>query len=542
MALGRVRGTVLVVTLVVMVTAMTGVALAEPTISVSVGGDDISEGETVRTDSDPDVEITVDADATIELVEVRVNGEIRESYEPGTESFSETVALDLDNGENDVRVVANADGTTTFDATILKDTAAPFVEYTSPFETPDRRAPPDSSVVSDAEVTLSGELIDVTGVESIAIEREFDYRFAGSSDTSREFYEIEDPGESFSQEVFLGDGENEFTVTYTDEMGNKRVHEFTLDVSDTTEPTVDVTVPSRTGAPQVRLQGTVSDNVKLNTVEVGIVGGSSTQVVTQSSPEPDRDRLSVDINEEVSLSEGENRIEIEATDNAGNTVEREFEVVYDRNVEPRIVVDAERTGFESGSLLVRGRVDRGEISGVTVESVDVAADEIVDITNVDIEGETTNRVDIDESLAVADGETQIRILVSDSEGNQHEKSFRVNPESESVFLDGAQAGDSGSETESDDGEDTPAETDTQTESPEPDESGTGTPESSSGDADAGDDQQSDGAEDGSGDGSGAESDSESDGGFGPSAVGPGFTPLVTLLALLLIGVRLATRQ
>ncbi|MEF8783630.1 MAG: hypothetical protein V5A39_13825 [Haloarculaceae archaeon] len=514
MALDRARGTVLVVTLIVVLAAVTGVALAaEPTISVSVDDDDVAEGETVRTDSDPDIEIAVDADAAIELVEVRVDGEIRESYEPGTESFSETVSLDLDTGENDLRVVANADETATFDATILKDNASPFIEYTSPFETPGRRAPPDSIGVSDAEVTLSGDLIDDTGVESIAIEREFDYRFAGSSDTSREFYEMEDPGDSFSQEVFLGDGENEFTVTYTDEMGNKRVHEFTLDVSDTSEPTVDVSVPSRTGAPQVRIQGTVGDNVKLDTVEVGILGGSSTQVLTQSSPEPDRDRLSVEINEEISLNEGENRIEIEATDNAGNTVEREVEVVYDPNVEPRIVVDAERTGFEDGSLLVRGRIDRGKINDVTVESVDVGDDEIVDITNVDIGGETTNRVDIDESLAVANGETQIRIIVSDAEGNQHEESFRVDPE---------------------------------TESDEPDESGDDTPESSSENADEGGDQQSD-ADAGDGDesdsdGDGAGSDSASDGGFGPSAVGPGFTPVVALLAVLLIGIRLATRR
>jgi hypothetical protein len=156
MALDRARGTVLVVTLIVVLAAVTDVALAaEPTISVSVDDDDVAEGETVRTDSDPDIEIA-------------------ESYEPGTESFSETVSLDLDNGKNDIRVVANADATATFDATILKDNASPFIEYTSPFETPGRRAPPDSIGVSDAEVTLSRDLIDDTGVESIAIEREFE--------------------------------------------------------------------------------------------------------------------------------------------------------------------------------------------------------------------------------------------------------------------------------------------------------------------------------------------------------------------------------
>lgn len=411
-----------------------GIVTAQPSISLSINGEEVSPGATIQTQNDPDLDVSVEANSTIELVEIRIDGERRKGYNPDSESFSETLTLDLDNGEHDLEVIVSAEETETFEASIVKDSAGPFIEYTNPFQTPDRTSPPDSTTVGEATVTLSGDLIDDTGVESIRIERTFEYDYAGQ-EQSREFYEINNPENSFSQELLLGDGENEIKTRYVDELGNIRRHEFSLVVRDQTAPRINLSVPSETGASEVTLEGTVSDNVKIQTITVSTASQGSKEIVSERSPEPDEDRLSIDIEEAVTLSEGRNEVVVEATDNSGNTETQEFEVVYNRNIAPEIVIDCAQTRFENDQIAVRGHVEQGEITSVTVESIDTEAGDRIDITNV-YNGDGTNRVEIDDLLTVAAGETRVRVLVTDSQDDQHEISFTVNPETQGRFLDG----------------------------------------------------------------------------------------------------------
>ena len=519
------RGPTFLLTLLIVGGIMTGVPLAEPTVTVSVNGDEVSGGETVRTENDPTVDIEASADSPIELVEVRVNGKIRESYEPDSESFSESTTLNLDNGEQDVRIIVSAEETSTFDATILRDGAAPLIEYTNPLRTPDKAPPPDITTVGDANVTLSGNIDDHTGAETIEIRRVFKYSYGGTSEQSIETHEIQGAGDEFEQELFLGDGENDLTVRYTDQMGNIRVHEFTLDVDDTKPPTVELNAPSRTGASEVRVRGTVTDNVKLQTIEVERPDGTTFQPLTERSPDPNPDRLSFDINEEVELSEGSNQFTVEATDNAGNSHSESITVVYDQQIEPRITLDADGTRFENGDLRIRGRVDRGEITSVVIESVDPDSEDVIDIQQI-YRGDVTSRVDIDQTLSVGDGETRVRIIVTDSNDNQNEETFTVDGSAQTVSLGGGSSAQS-----------TPTPTvgaDTVTPTAVAD---TVTPTATA-------------ATDGS-DGSGSDAEqapqadadeSEDDGGETPAAEGPGFTPVVALVALALVAVRLAVRH
>jgi hypothetical protein len=387
------------------------------------------------------------------------------------------------------------------------------VAYTAPFETPDMSAPPDRTSVERAEVTLSGTLADDTGVASIEIERRYDFSFAGRSETSRAFYRVEDPGDSFAQTVLLGHGDNDLTVRYTDDVGNVRVHRFELDVDDETPPRINATVPTRTAARSVRVVGVVSDDVKVDSVRVGSFSSAASVVLSRTSPEPDPDRLSVAIDRRVRLSEGENGILVSATDVAGQTTRREFDVVYDPDADPRVSVDAGRTRFEDGTLAVRARVDGAAVARVTVEAVDAATGTVVDAaTAYDGDGQPS-RVDVDESVAVADGETRIRVVATDALGDRHERSFGVDPRTGSVSLDGpvpspttATPGDAGG-TATDCARDTA--TGVATRSPS---GATATPTEPPG----------------SGEGDADDS----------SAVGPGFTPLVALLAVLVVCVRL----
>ncbi|QHS15824.1 hypothetical protein GWK26_00935 [haloarchaeon 3A1-DGR] len=530
-----VRGAIWGIVLVIAIVGAAGVVVGEvQNTSVTVSGTDLASGDTVRVDQHPTVDVSIEADTAIELVDVRVNGDSRQTFEPGSQSFSESMNLEMDDGENTLRIVVNAGGTSTYEATVHKDSTSPYLEYTSPFATPDLSSPPESTTVSNARTTLSADIVDEFGVETIEIERRYDYTFAGQGETSRESYQITNPDGSFSQEVFLGDGENQIEATYTDEAGNKRVHEFVLYVDDTQQPTMDLTVPERTGTDEVRVQGTVSDNVKLDRVELEGPTGSTTQVLQSTHAEPNRDRLSAEINQVVSLNEGENDITITATDTAGNTVEREYTIVYDRAIDPRVTIDSERTTVENGTVSVVGRIDRGEIGSVTMESVDPETEEIIDITRVYGGDETTSRVDIDHQLSAADGETQVRVIVTDSQGDQHTETFSVGSGGGSASTDGGAStqstpDDSAAPTEdvsdaSDGGSDAGASSTT--------EDGSGAADGSS------DDGESDS---GANDDAGTSDGSGSNGGDGANETSgsiPGFTVVTALLAFVLIGARL----
>lgn len=518
----------MLVVCVVVLGTVTGVAAAQgPSISVSMNGDSVSEDETVRTENDPEMELTVEAESQLQLVEVRVDGNIRESFEPGEKSFSKTLTLGLDEGEHTVKVIASGEETSTFETTVLKDNSGPFVEYTNPFST-DLGAPPEGGTVSDANVTLAGDLVDDVGVETITITRSFYYSFGGRTQDVKKTYTVEDPGDSFSTELFLGDGENELTAIYKDKMGNQRRHDFTITVDDRESPTMELTLPSRTGAPEVRMLGTIRDNVKLQKVELILPHDSDKQIVTKQSPEPNPDRLSVEINQKVTLEEGENTIAINATDNSGNSRVKEFDVTFDPNVKPRITIDEERTRFEGGSLAVRGRVDRGEISAVTLESIDAASGEIVSIVKAYSGQGTSTRVDFDETLSVADGKTRIRVLVTDSQGDQHDRTFTVEPTTQTVLLEGAGVeGSAATPTPAAAGGATPTAT----------ESGGATPtQTASGGTNAESDIQ------GTAPQSDATETPNTEAEETPSANGPGFTAGATLLAALLVGLRLAFRE
>jgi len=508
--------------LILFVGTISGVVAAQPSVTVEVDGEEVTDGTSVETGSDPELSISVEANTTIEFVEIRVDGQSRERYEPDSESFSETLTLDLKSGEHDVEVVASAEQTTTVELTIVKDSGRPFIEYTNPFETPDRRPPPDSTTVSDAFVDLSGKLIDDTGVETIRIERRFEYRY-DDKELSREMYTIEDPGDSFSQELLLGDGINDITARYTDELGNTRRHEFALDVADGTAPTIDLRVPDETGASTVTIKGKISDNVKVQ--QVTLTANKATRVIVQEeSPEPTRDRLSVDVEADVDLVEGENLITVEATDNSGNTETQEYEVVYDRQIVPTTTIDCAQTGFESGEIAVRGSVTQGEIISVTAESVDTETGETIDIASI-YGGSRTNSVEIDESLAVAAGKTRVRVIVIDSQEEQHETSFLVNPVTTGVFLDG--------------GAGCAPVTPTATATPTPTPTATATA-TITGTAPVDDSTETPADADTDGDSGGTAPQAEVETTETPSGSGPGFTLLVTLLALALLAVRLMT--
>lgn len=517
------RALIVAVVLAVGVTSVAIVA-AEPSVSVSINGNDVTEGTTVRTQDNPTVGVTVEANETIDSVELRVDGETVDTFSPDSESFSERITLGLDSGSHDLEVVAQANETTTFEATVVKDSAPPLISYTSPFETPGARTPEDSIELSNASLPLAGTLTDDTGVKTIRVERSYSYEFAGSERTSRAFHTIETPGDSFSQPLLLGEGENDITVRYTDRVGNVRVHEFTLDVSDNTDPVVNLTAPSETGASTARIQGSVRDNVKLDVLKFTTASGT-TQLLSSTTAEPDADRLAFDIDREIQLSRGENLVTVTATDIGGNTEREQVTVVQDRSAPPRVTIDRARSRVSDRNLVVRGLVDRADIANVTLVAESVDSGTVVDTAPVYNATETATHVDIDHELALADGLTLIRVSATDAENDTRDRTFVADSASGRLFDNVSTAAatptpDTGTDATPDDGgeEGTATETEERPES----EDGTDTPTARQMET--------------------ATEATESDDTLGPSVFGPGFTPAVAVLALVALGLLLARRR
>ncbi len=423
---------ILVLTCVcVMITAGTFVAsAAEPTVNIEVNNERFTDGSEIDVSSDPTVDISVTAETQISLIEVYVDGTAQRTFDPNGTSFEKEFQLKLDNGEHDIQVVAGANETTTIDGVITKDGGAPFIEYTEPFSTPDKSTPPDVTTVTEAQLNLSGDLFDDSGVRSIEIERRFEYRYANSRETSRATYEIDDPGDSFQQEILLGNGENEITATYIDEMGNQRRHDFSLVVDDRRGPQIDVSAPAQVTEPSATISATVTDNVKLQSVTITAPSIGNKQVVSSRSPEPNADRLQVKIKENIELSEGRNEVDIEATDVNGNSVSEELTVEYVRIIEPIIEIDGENTTVENNSVSVRGRIFRGEVTRASIQTRTASENgsKIIDIGGLYTKDSIAETVTINQTLTLAPNKTvtEIRVLATDSEGTQHEQSVWIN--------------------------------------------------------------------------------------------------------------------
>ncbi len=72
--------------------------------------------------------------------------------------------------------------------TVVVDTAAPFVEYTSLFESTAAAPPPDRPTVTNSTVMLAGTFQDRSAVTAVQITHVYEYDFAGRSQSTRSTY------------------------------------------------------------------------------------------------------------------------------------------------------------------------------------------------------------------------------------------------------------------------------------------------------------------------------------------------------------------
>jgi hypothetical protein len=417
------------VTVVVLVAVVVGAvagpaAAAEPTVSLAVDGTPMAAGDSLIVPEDPLLAVNASARTTVERVTVRVDGSTVRTWAPGTERVSERVRLDLANEPQTVQVVVTAsDGSVTSTrVTVEKDAVAPFVGFTSPFESDLRGQAPSEIRVSGSRVTLTGRIEDSVGTEYVRIIRDHKVEGATGYEVVSESHVIRDPGTEFSQELFFGPGENDLTVVVQDRFGNSRSYDVSVVITDVTDPSISLeSVPERTTSSTVFVNGTAADNVQIDSVSYAVFGEVARRsIVVSQGREADPERERIAFSREVDLVPGPNRITVWTTDTSGNEVKQLVVVDYVRNVVPTVAVDEERTHLVADEAIhVYGAARDGRVSSLSVETVD-GDGTVVDFEQVYDGGEVWDDVSFEEELALADeGETTVVVRAVDADGTEH---------------------------------------------------------------------------------------------------------------------------
>jgi hypothetical protein len=399
-----------------------GAAETSPSIDVTVDGTSVADGDARLVESDPTVGVTVDANRSIREVSVRVDGTAVRRATPNATTFDDRFRVDVPSGEHALTVVVKTDHVTTHRVTVTKDAERPYVRYTAPFETDEYAPPPESASVNRTRIVLAGNFTDVTGVEHFRINRTTTYEVGSETKVDTEIVTASDLNGSFAQPLFLGVGRNEITARYYDRVGHVRVHRFEIVVEDTAPPTLSNLSAVRQSPSTLRIRGVATDNGQVRTVTVRPADGSSeTGVIEPGLGRPDRTRGRVTFETQRSLHAGSTAIVIEATDTAGNAVERT--VTVRRTVAPELRLDPTGTRFANAStVVVRGRATDGEIASATVETVDPASGEVVDIETVH-EGGVVTDLRVERRLDAPEGRNAtVRLRVIDSAGTEHVRS------------------------------------------------------------------------------------------------------------------------
>jgi|GEM_PF-4428228 len=244
--------------------------------------------------------------------------------------------IPLKRGENSLSFSATdaAGNITEAHRTVLLDPTPPEWTITSPSQ---------GAVVASKKITFTGRVVDaLSSVTSVTIN--------GNKI-------VPSPSGDFSTTLPLNsEGENRFDLIAVDAAGNRAVVNMTV-IRDTQPPDLKLTVPTAglyTDEPALSLAGTASDR-----------GSSVASLTANGTPIPIREGR---FKTTLALSEGENVIQIAATDAAGNTRTLSRKVILDTHA-PKIVIESPSPGavISNSTLILSGTLtDANPIVSLTL--------------------------------------------------------------------------------------------------------------------------------------------------------------------------------
>lgn len=413
-------------------TGTVGAAEEAPDITVEVNGEHLSDGDRVVVD---DANLTVRADAAEELssVVIRVGGEELGPFYPDGSSYEKTIDPDLHGEDNEIRVIAtdDADQTSSYRATVYRDSIAPHIGLSDPFSVEPGHAFPANHTVDAVNVSLNGTVADESNIT------DFEARIEGE-DTVQTTHLANDS--SFELNTTLGLGTSNLTIQATDEYGNERRARTMLIVEDEADPTIEVRGWRDESRQPVTVQVRARDDVGLHSVTVDPERKPQRDLIEPSYELFDKGRHDVERNVTLDFRyESVYNVTFTAKDVTNKTTTVEKTIAYDPISEaeaaaPDIEVNENESGIvNDGTYLLDAAATNGSITKVTVESETVPDGNVTDHSVV-YDGPERSNVTIYERIPLEEGRNRIQIRATDTFGVEHERTIRVDSNDDSQWI------------------------------------------------------------------------------------------------------------
>jgi hypothetical protein len=437
------------------VASVAGQTDAEPTVTVTVDGTRMADGDRHETGTDERIEVetavgeAAPEGAELDEIVLRVEGSRRASVTVNGTSATRTFTPDLDDGNNSVRVIVTdtAGNTNATRFTVFKDEDAPHVFLESPYQSRPF-FPIEDGQTNGSAATFAGRVMDDSTVEKLRITHDYG---GGQGDT----YVLTDVGDNFSIPMQLGYtaadiGTNSFLITAVDEYDNVRRYTFEIDVSDGQAPEISPEpYPEETNRALFYFAGTVSDDVSVKRATVTLTpedaGPIDNETIAKTREyQYDDGRRSVAFNETFYLERFVSyELTVSVTDVANRTTTRTYEVERvrsDENLRPEVVVDRDRTVvLDRETLFLSGAALEGQTQRLVVETRDAATGDTVDYETVH-DGDYRPRVEFDREVDIGPGLTEVIVRATDPDGVEVTERFYVNGSARTAFV-GNDAGD-----------------------------------------------------------------------------------------------------
>lgn len=401
-------------------------------VTVTVNGGVLQNGSRITTGEDPRLGISIRSTTALESVLVRIDGRTQRTYSPNDTKFSTTTTLNLRDGGHRVSVIAVGNTTTVHSTTIVEDAIAPRINFEEPFVTTGLQPPEQNYTLNTSNITLSGELTDRSSVQRVVIKHRYEYTFNGEQ-TERSRYVIDDPGNSFTQQLTLGpnrknqtNGTNYVTVETTDAKDNHRKYTFVLNISDQESPDIEIlkTTPlHKQSAVALKIQ--VTDNVGISLFGRQLGSGNTTGLHSYYSENNIyKQQRKYTTTVEIPASLARNGISLWATDLVGNNATLNYSISYADFVSPNIVIDTQATQrLGDQTARVVGTIDQGQFSNAEIEArLDDGTLSDIAILQAD---ETTSRLEFNESLYVDSYPVTVQVRVQDVAGTEHIQRYQI---------------------------------------------------------------------------------------------------------------------
>jgi hypothetical protein len=406
----------------------------ETRIAVFLNGTRLPAGGERTTGDKPNLRVSVSAPTTIEAISVRIDGTTRRTYFPNATSFSKPMTLNTRGGKHALTIIVESTTTASYNATLIRDAAAPRIQFDSPFTTNVPESPPDEYVTRTSQVVMGGSLYDRSDIEYIEFRPKY-YTGSGSDERfeTRRTVRIEDPGTQFNETVRLIYFAQQKRITnliqirVADTYGHIRTYSINFDILDNRQPTVDVqklTPVFEHGAVEVTF--TVQDavgieNVLLQSNSVEKAGNNYLYRRPAATTAPAPRELT--FTERIRVVDSSGRIEIAVEDRAGNTNRYVERFNSSELIRPKIRINRSTYRSSERTVSVTGAVYDGQVSSVRVETV--AADGKVIESQTVFGGGIKTSVPIDATVSTSPSFEAVVVRAVDSSGVEHTQRLSI---------------------------------------------------------------------------------------------------------------------